>query len=141
MAPIEEHADKNHRPRMDSLRPGRWVLAARLAVGLLLVLAFSLDSHCQTKESAPAKPNNWIVGRILTRTDPELNLQFSRFLQTFFRTVSGKWEALIPSSVRPDENASVVVRVRIANNGTLLGKTPTVEASSGKKDLDDAAVA
>jgi TonB family protein len=46
----------------------------------------------------------------------------------------------MPQGVRPDENVSVVVRVRIAGDGTLAGKAPTIEVSSGKKELDDAAV-
>jgi TonB family protein len=134
---MKENAEKDSRPQTNGRTLKQWVFVTRLVLSVLLLLGFSFESRCQTKESAPAKPNNWIIFRLLTRTDADL----SKYLQTFFRKVRSKWESLIPQSARPDENASVVVRIRIANDGTLAGKTPTIEHSSGKKALDDAAIA
>lgn len=120
----------------------KWRFCARLGLRLLVLLALPLGGQCQTKESAAPKPNNWIAVRLLTHTDSDsdLGLQLSQYLQGVSHKVKSKWQTLIPQSVRPDENESVVVRVRIAGDGTLAGKRPTIAHSCGKKELDDAAI-
>ena len=50
------------------------------------------------------------------------------------------WWAKMPDDARKGDKGSVVVRFGIQRDGTLLGKGPTVEVSSGTKSFDNVAI-
>lgn len=77
------------------------------------------------------------MAEILTPTE---GVDFSSFVQTAWRKVSQRWFAYMPETAQLGRQGRVVVRFRINKDGTLPTGSLALEESSGRKDLDDAAL-
>ena len=82
-------------------------------------------------------PGTGGMAEILTPTD---GFDFSSFVQTACTTVRQKWYAVMPEDARLGRKGRVVVRFRINKDGALPNGSPALEESSGRKDLDGAAL-
>jgi TonB family protein len=87
---------------------------------------------------AQIKATNNLVG-VETLTPLE-GMDFSDYLTRLIPAVSRNWYAVMPESVLMGHRGTVVVRIQVQKDGTLLSPTPTVEVSSGEEALDGAAV-
>lgn len=116
----------------------KYVLAVLqiLAVGALLSLSLS-NMWGQANKRAPAKAGTSFHAIILT---PLEGVDFDPFLDQLMLVVTRNWYLEMPESVVMGDQGKVVLRLQIQKDGKLLGHTPTIEVSSGKKSLDKAAV-
>jgi TonB family protein len=63
------------------------------------------------------------------------------FMSDLYKSIKDKAEATIPNNVLRGEQGVVVIQVKIQKDGSLNGVTPEKILSSGKKTLDDHAIA
>jgi len=75
--------------------------------------------------------------QILTPTG---GVDFTTFGVHLAAAVEVKWFAKMPQSALLGDKGRVVVRFSIQKDGTLVGQGPTIEESSKKKELDNAAI-
>jgi TonB family protein len=71
---------------------------------------------------------------------PDEGVQFSNYLANVFKAVKRSWFSRMPDSVTQGEKGRVVIRFQIQKDGTLSSQAPIIEASSGKKSLDEVAL-
>jgi TonB family protein len=107
-----------------------------LTVGVLLALPFA-NVRAQAKKPAPTKPVTSFNAVILT---PLEGVDFNVFVDHLMLVVTRNWYLEIPESAMLGDKGKVVLRLQIQKDGKLLGHTPTIEISSGKKSLDRAAL-
>ena len=106
-----------------------------LTAGALLALPLA-KVRGQSKESTPTKPGISFNVEIL---NPSEGVDFAFFLNHLMLVVRRNWYVSMPESAMLGEKGRFVLRIEVQKDGTLPGKTPTIEVSSGKKSLDRAA--
>lgn len=70
---------------------------------------------------------------------PHDGVDFTAFVNNLVSAVKGNWYAHMPDQVRRGDKGTVRVRFKIQQDGALA-QAPSIDASSGAKPLDDAAV-
>ena len=75
--------------------------------------------------------------QVLSSTE---GLDFRTYLDSLYFAIRRNFLAKIPASAAGGERGIVVIRFQIQKDGTLPDKSATILSSSGKKDLDAAAL-
>ena len=116
-------------------------MACVIAIFAVTCTAFAAGTLGRARQGAPEQPANTAHApdpvEILT---PHEGVDFTAFRSQLLEVVKRNWYAKMPQDAKAGTKGRVVLRLRIKRDGTL-DKVPTVEVSSGKKTLDDAAVA
>lgn len=107
------------------------------AAGTLDRARQSAPEQSTKTEGEPTYSGSAAPVQILT---PHEGVDFTAFLSPLVQAIKSSWYTKMPEGVKTGDKGRVVVRFRIRKDGTL-DKVPTVEVSSGKKALDNAAVA
>ena len=74
---------------------------------------------------------------ILSATE---GVDFSAYIRRLLATLQRNWEAVMPESVRMGERGVVFTTFQINPDGSVSAPDPTLERTSGKEPLDNAAV-
>lgn len=82
-------------------------------------------------------PRTVCMAEILTPTE---GVDFSSFVQAAWRRVSLKWFSYMPEAAQLGRQGRVVARFKIKRDGSLQTGSPALEETSGRKDLDGAAL-
>jgi TonB family protein len=98
---------------------------------------FALSCGCLLGQKVGLPSSDVLGVQILTPTD---GVDFTSFETHLVAAVRLKWFARMPESARMGDKGKVVVRFSIQRDGTLGSQMPTVEESSKKKQIDNAAV-
>jgi TonB family protein len=115
-------------------------VTAACAITCTVFAAGKLDRARQVfpEQSTKTVPEPASPLEILT---PHEGVDFTVFDSHLIEAVKGNWYTKMPQDAKKGDKGKVVVRFKVQRDGTFLDKMPTVEVSSGKKPLDDAAVA
>ena len=109
---------------------------------LLIVIATSglmIEVTTQAFGQVKTSPGGGTVGssiQMLTATD---GVDFNEFLASLYKSVKMHWFAVMPAEVQLGTKGRVTVHFAVRQDGSLQGD-PQVEASAGKKQLDEAAL-
>jgi hypothetical protein len=68
-------------------------------------------------------------------------VDFSAYIRRLLATLQRNWEAVMPESVRMGERGIVYTNFQINPDGSVSAPDPTLERTSGKEPLDNAAMA
>ena len=68
-------------------------------------------------------------------------VDFSAYIRRLLATLQRNWEAVMPESVRMGERGIVYTTFQINPDGSVSAPDPTLERTSGKEPLDNAAMA
>ena len=68
-------------------------------------------------------------------------VDFSAYIRRLLATLQRNWEAVMPESVRMGEQGVVFTTFSINPDGSVSAPDPTLERTSGKEPLDNAAMA
>lgn len=90
-------------------------------------------------ELKPA-PKGYLSGNVELLTSTE-GVDFKVYLTRALAGIKRNWYALIPESARQGEKGKVVVQFRILRDGNVPTEEAVLFSSSGKSDLDRAALA
>lgn len=112
---------------------------------LALVLSCAASTTAESRQVAQKVPSNGAEGADQTTSvellTPTEGVDFSDYIALMVKVVRRNWYTLMPELAHKGEKGKVQLRFHIQQNGTLLGREPSVEKSSGKDTLDRAAVA
>jgi len=111
-------------------------LAATLAVW-----AFPLKATPATSQNPPQRGVHRGVGTDVEILTPHEEADFKTFEKHLNESVKRKWYLAMPQDAKQGAKGRVVLRLTIQKDGTLLAQALTVEVSSGKESLDNAAMA
>jgi len=100
-------------------------------------LSLSISAQEGGTQSPPPKRNLYVGAQVLA---PTQDANTSEYVKELVQTIQTKWYEEIPDSATPKVKGLVVLRVRISKDGTLLVPIPTLEKSSGRKELDKPAL-
>ncbi len=67
-------------------------------------------------------------------------VDFSAYIRRLLATLQRNWEAVMPESVRMGERGIVYTTFQINPDGSVSAPDPTLERTSGKEPLDNAAM-
>jgi TonB family protein len=118
------------------------VLISCLAVALFLISGIVIAAPRQTAEqkhwlvTPPSEP--YVVG--LQLQSPTGGVDFGSYMRTVYASIKHNFLANIPESPASWDKGVVVVRFRIPKDGKLADDSVTIVSSSGKKDMDAAAL-
>jgi TonB family protein len=135
-------------PRTAKSNPLFVFLAAAVAFLISGILAASPNPGAQQGYfSSPPQDGHLIPPRtsqphatalqVLSSTE---GVDFRTYLNTVYFSIRHNFLAKIPESAAGGEKGIVVVRFQIQKDGTLPEKSATILSSSGKKDMDAAAL-
>jgi len=111
-------------------------LALRSAV-FLAVLGTAILARALGQANDPKPP----ASPLIEITTPTNGVDFNEFVKGVVMSVQRKWYALAPESAKSGAKGEVVVGFLIRKkDGSLEDESPLLEVSSGRKDLDDAAL-
>jgi len=119
----------------------------KLLFVFLAVLAF-LVSGIVTASPNPRKqqghlvpqPESYVYPMGFKVLSPTQGIDFIPYLSTLVNSLGASFHAKIPKSAVVGEKGVVVVRVRIQKDGSLSDNSVTVASSSGKDEVDAAAL-
>jgi TonB family protein len=119
----------------------------KLLFVFLAVLAF-LVSGIVTASPNPRKqqghlvpqPESYVYPMGFKVLSPTQGIDFIPYLSTLVNSLGASFHAKIPKSAVVGEKGVVVVRVRIQKDGALSDNSVTVASSSGKDEVDAAAL-
>jgi TonB family protein len=111
---------------------------ARGRVASILLAVFLPVAAGQSNAQSPPKRQ---AGNSLHILSPTRGADFSGYSRDLMTTLKRKWIASMPESFYSGETGIVDLRVQVRADGTFLNPDPKVERSSGKDELDAAAVA
>ena len=125
------------------------VIACCLAMaGTAAVWSFPLKAAPRTEQNPPPNGVTQGVPRTSVPLDfgveiltPHEGVDFKNFETHLLESVKRKWLLVMPPDAKQGAKGRVVLRLAVQKDGNLLGQSPTVELRSGKKSLDDAAMA
>lgn len=120
------------------MRRIRWNLAffsSVIALGLIVTSLASGQTSDPIRQTSAGVFSQ--AFEILTPTD---GVDFTSFMQDLVKSVRQKWFVKMPEDAMLGRKGRVVVRFGVKKDGSLADGSPAVETSSGRKDLDGAAV-
>jgi len=86
----------------------------------------------------PRKSQAYGIGlQVLSSTE---GVDFRTYLDSLYFSIRRNFPANIPASAAGGEKGIVMIRFQIQKDGTLADKSATILSSSGKKDMDAAAL-
>jgi TonB family protein len=100
-------------------------------------LMFAAIAPIYSQASDPAQRTAGNSVEILTQTD---GVDFSGFLNGLCKSVRLHWYSVMPREAQLGAKGRVVIRFQIRRDGSLGVGFPEVEVTSGRKNLDDAAI-
>jgi outer membrane biosynthesis protein TonB len=106
----------------------------KLAVTLALILTLGLSVAEQ--QSHPASVG--FQAQILSDT---AGVDFNAYVEKLLSTLKDNWIHAMPESARTEEKGVVFTTFQIYPDGSVRAPDPVLERTSGKKALDDAAMA
>ncbi len=107
---------------------------------LHLLVAATLVAMCSPIALGQAKAPRGQAGTALKFVSPTQGADFSGYTRDLQSSIDRKWIYLMPESFYMGATGIVHIRVQVRADGTLLNPDPKVEKSSGKDELDAAAV-
>jgi TonB family protein len=107
-----------------------------LTAGTLLAVVSTTHAVERPEQPAPVKQHYSLGVKLLTPTG---GVNFSAYLQQSITTIRHNWIASLPEAAKAGETGTVVVRLQVSNDGSLLDEK--VDTSSGKESFDSASVA
>lgn len=123
-------------PNSKTAKTSRCGLAQACVFVNAVILAISAASAAKpARQTSPDKFTKPPI-EILT---PHDNVDFTAFVNSLLSAVKGNWYNHMPDQARRGDKGTVRVRFKIQQDGALV-QAPSIEASSGAKPLDDAAV-
>jgi hypothetical protein len=106
---------------------------------LAVMTIFAAWIPASGRQTPPPQPKNLGMGvEILSDTE---GVDFTPYIRKLLATLERKAEAVMPESARMGETGILYTTVQINPNGSLGTSDPVLERKSGKKDLDDDAIA
>lgn len=122
--------------------------AKRNSVFVYLTVVTLLASGIVTASPNPTKqqghlvpqPESYAYPMGFKLLSPAEGIDFIPYLSTLVNSLGARFHAKIPKSAVVGEKGVVVVRVRIQKDGSLSDNSVTVESSSGKDEVDAAAL-
>jgi len=111
------------------------ILFLALVSPFVLFAQSNLQGTEQTKKSKPSPQPSTPSLEILT---PLEGVDFTDYTSHLCNSVKRNWYVRMPQSAMLGEKGRVVVRFQIQKDGKLV--SPSIETSSGRKPLDDAAL-
>jgi hypothetical protein len=107
------------------------------ALAVITILAAWIPVSGQ--QAPPPQPKILGMGvEILSDTE---GVDFTPYIRKLLATLERKAEAVMPEPARMGETGILYTTVQINPNGSLGTSDPVLERKSGKKDLDDDAIA
>lgn len=116
--------------------------------GTLAVWTFPLKAVPRTAQTPPRSGVTQEGSRTPSPLDtgveiliPHGEADFKTFETHLLESVKRKWYLAMPPDAKQGAKGKVVLLLTVQKDGTLLDQTPRVEVSSGKRSLDNAAIA
>jgi TonB family protein len=98
-------------------------------------LAWTPPATAQSKDSPFSKLQPWVM--LIT---PAEGVDFKEYIARLTAGVKRNWYAVMPEVALQGQKGFVVITTRIQQDGTVPVSEPTLERSSGKVELDRAAM-
>jgi len=113
----------------------RCFVAALLVFLAAAALAWTPSSAAQSNNSQFSKLQPWVM--LIT---PAEGVDFKEYIARLTAGVKRNWYAVMPEVALQGQKGIVVITTRIQQDGTVPVSEPTLEHSSGKVELDRAAM-
>jgi TonB family protein len=111
-----------------------------IALALLVIAAVVLPGRsAEARRQEKPKFVPWVALAADLPSTPG-KLDHSTFLDNLLKAVNRESGKNMPSSAANGEKGKVTVRFKVMKDGNILGGSVKVEKSSGKRDMDEAAV-
>ena len=123
------------------------IVCCLAVVGTLAVWTFPLKAAPRSAQNPPqggvtqGVPRTTPLDAGVEILTPHDGVDIKAFETNLLVSVQKKWELEMPPEAKQGAKGKVVLLVTVQKDGTLRGQAPKLELSSGKKSLDNAAIA